>query len=103
MYPHAALVFFTSIAVPLLKLVGLSTMLMATQPRRSSWLCERTRPYHVVRWVGRWSMIDVFMESLLGRWSSSATSSPSNRESVQFAAETFVPMLMWDAARVSPA
>ena len=31
MYPLAALVFFASIAVPMLKLVGLTVMLIATQ------------------------------------------------------------------------
>ena len=31
MYPLAALVFFASIAVPMLKLVGLCVMLIATQ------------------------------------------------------------------------
>ena len=66
MYPLAALVFFASIAVPMLKLVGLTLMLVATQTGRSGWLRDRTRLYYVVRWIGRWSMIDIFMEALLG-------------------------------------
>jgi paraquat-inducible protein A len=66
MYPLAALVFFASIAVPTLKMVGLATMLITTQTGRSGWLRDRTRLYHVVRWIGRWSMIDIFMEALLG-------------------------------------
>ena len=68
LYPLAALVFFASIAVPMLKLVGLTVMLVATQTGRAGWLRDRTRLYHVVRWIGRWSMIDIFMESLLGPW-----------------------------------
>jgi len=51
MYPLAALVFFASIAVPMLKLVGLSIMLVTTQTGRSGWLRDRTRLYHVVRWI----------------------------------------------------
>src|SRR6202035_3633168 len=38
MYPLAALVFFASIAVPMLKLVGLSVMLGATQTGQARWL-----------------------------------------------------------------
>ena len=52
--------------MPLLKLVGLSVMLIATQAGRAGWLRDRTRLSQIVRWIGRWSMIDIFMESLLG-------------------------------------
>ena len=114
MYPLAALVFFASIAVPLLKLVGLSTMLVATQTGRSGWLRDRTRLYHVVRWVGRWSMIDIFMESLLGalvKFGNVITIEPGVGAMAfcgvviltMFAADAFDPRVMWDAARVSPA
>jgi paraquat-inducible protein A len=115
MYPLAALVFFASIAVPMLKLVGLSFMLIATQIGHGGWLRDRTRLYHVVRWVGRWSMIDIFMEALLGalvRFGNVITIEPGIG-AVAFcgvviltmiAAETFDPRLMWDAAaRTTPA
>jgi paraquat-inducible protein A len=109
MYPLAALVFFASIAVPMLKLVGLTVMLVATQTHRTGWLRDRTRLYHVVRWVGRWSMIDIFMESLLGalvRFGNVVTIEPGIGAVAfcavviltMFAAETFDPRLMWDAA-----
>jgi paraquat-inducible protein A len=65
-YPLAALVFFASIAVPMRKLFGLSIMLITIQTGRTGWLRDRTRLYHIVRFIGRWSMIDIFMESLLG-------------------------------------
>jgi paraquat-inducible protein A len=108
MYPLAALVFFASIAVPMLKLVGLSAMLIATQARRSGRLRDRTRLSHVVRWIGRWSMIDIFMESLLGalvRFGTIVTIEPGAGAVAfcavviltMFAAETFDPRLMWDA------
>ena len=109
MYPLAALVFFASIAVPVLKLLGLAIMLVATQTGRSGWLRDRTRLYHIVRFVGRWSMIDIFMESLLGalvKFGSIATIEPGVGAVAfcavviltMFAAETFDPRLMWDAA-----
>jgi paraquat-inducible protein A len=110
MYPLAALVFFASIAVPMLKLVGLSAMLVATQTGRAGWLRDRTRLYHVVRWIGRWSMIDIFMEALLGalvKFGNVITIEPGIGAMsfcgvvilTMFAAETFDPRLMWDAAR----
>jgi paraquat-inducible protein A len=109
MYPLAALVFFASIAVPMLKLVGLSVMLIATQARRSGRLRDRTRLSFIVRGIGRWSMIDIFMESLLGalvRFGTIVTIEPGVGAVAfcavviltMFAAEMFDPRLMWDAA-----
>jgi paraquat-inducible protein A len=108
-YPLAALVFFASIVVPMLKLVGLSFMLITIQTGRSGWLRDRTRLYHIVRFIGRWSMIDIFMESLLGAlvaFGSVITIEPGAGALAfcavviltMFAAETFDPRLMWDAA-----
>jgi paraquat-inducible protein A len=110
LYPLAALVFFASIAVPTMKLFGLSFMLITTQLGYGAWLRDRTRLYHAVRWIGRWSMIDIFMEALLGalvRFGSLVTIEPGIG-AVAFcgvvvltmlAAETFDPRLMWDAAK----
>jgi paraquat-inducible protein A len=109
LYPLAALVFFASIAVPMLKLVGLSVMLVTTQTGRVGWLRDRTRLYHLVRFIGRWSMIDIFMESLLGAlvvFGSVITIQPGVGAlafcavviMTMFAAETFDPRLMWDEA-----
>jgi paraquat-inducible protein A len=108
-YPLAALVFFASIAVPMLKLFGLSFMLITIQTGRMGWLRDRTRLYHIVRFIGRWSMIDIFMESLLGAlvaFGAVITIEPGAGALAfcavviltMFAAETFDPRLMWDAA-----
>ena len=115
-YPLALLVFFASVAVPMLKLIGLSIMLITIQTGRAGWLRDRTRLYHIVRFIGRWSMIDIFMESLLGAlvaFGSVITIEPGAGALAfcavviltMFAAETFDPRLMWDAAegrQVSP-
>jgi paraquat-inducible protein A len=61
----AVLVFFASIIVPLVKLLGLSALLITTQRGATGWLRERTLIYRVVDSIGRWSMIDVFMVSIL--------------------------------------
>ena len=108
-YPLALLVFFASIAVPVLKLVGLSVMLVTIQTGRAGWLRDRVRLYHIERFIGRWSMIDIFMESLLGAlvaFGSVITIEPGVGALAfcavviltMFAAETFDPRLMWDAA-----
>jgi len=108
-YPLALLVFFASIAVPVLKLVGLSLMLITIQTGRTGWLRDRVRLYHIVRFIGRWSMIDIFMESLLGAlvaFGSVITIEPGVGALAfcavviltMFAAESFDPRLMWDAA-----
>jgi paraquat-inducible protein A len=118
MYPLAALVFFASIMVPLFKLLGLGSMLTATQLGRpgagaSILLRERTVLYHVVAWIGRWSMVDIFMESLLGalvQFGRAVTIEPGVGALAFcavvfitiFAAETFDPRLMWDAAGRNP-
>ena len=65
MWPLAALVFFASIMVPVLKLVGLTIMLATTQAGWGGRLRDRTVLYRIVSAIGRWSMIDIFMESIL--------------------------------------
>jgi paraquat-inducible protein A len=108
-YPLAALVFFASILVPMLKLVGLSVMLVTIQTGQAARLRDRTRLYHIVRFIGRWSMIDIFMESLLGAlvvFGAVITIQPGFGALAfcavviltMFAAETFDPRLMWDRA-----
>jgi len=114
MYPLALLVFFASILVPVFKLIGLSIMLMATmlvttQAGARTLLPQRTRLYYIVAWIGRWSMVDIFMESLLGalvQFGALVTIAPGVG-AVAFcavvlltiiAAECFDPRLMWDAA-----
>jgi paraquat-inducible protein A len=109
MYPLAALVFFASIAVPMLKMVGLTAMLVFVQTGHTRWLRDRTRLYYIIRWIGRWSMIDIFMEALLGalvQFGGVVTIEPGIGAVAFcavviltiFAAETFDPRIMWDAA-----
>ena len=61
----AVIIFIASFLVPLFKLAAL--VLMAVTARRHSvWArAERTRLYHIVEVIGRWSMLDVFVVSLL--------------------------------------
>jgi paraquat-inducible protein A len=109
MYPLALLVFFASITVPVLKMVGLAILLITTRLGSRWRLRDRTVLYRIVEVIGRWSMIDVFMISILVglvRLGSIATIEPGVG-AISFAAvvivtmiaaETFDPRLMWDAA-----
>ena len=65
MWVLALLVFFASVTVPMLKLCGLTFLLISVQ-RRSHWRPkDRTVLYRIIESVGRWSMIDIFMISIL--------------------------------------
>lgn len=109
MWPLAALVFIASVAVPVLKFVGLLIMLISTQRNSGAGLRDRTRLYRIVETIGRWSMIDVFMVSILAalvRMGMLASILPG-LGGVFFAAVviltmlasfSFDPRLMWDAA-----
>jgi paraquat-inducible protein A len=108
MWPLALLVFFASITVPVLKLIGLTIMLVSTQLRSHRRLRDRTVLYRIVEFVGRWSMIDVFMLSILvglvqlGNLATiepgiGAVSFASVVILTMLAAESFDPRLMWDA------
>jgi paraquat-inducible protein A len=108
-WPLVVLVFTASVAVPLLKLVGLAFMLVCVQVGAGRWLRERTRLFGFILQIGRWSMVDIFMESLLGalvRFGTVVTIEPGAGAVAfcavviltMFAAESFDPRLMWDAA-----
>jgi paraquat-inducible protein A len=109
MIPLAILVFLASITVPLLKLLGLTAMLIMTHDRSGRALRERTRLYRLIESVGRWSMIDVFMLTTLValvHMGFIATVLPGPG-AVAFAAvviltmlaaRSFDPRIMWDVA-----
>lgn len=65
LWPLAIIVFSASIILPLLKLCGLTWMLLATHLRSPRLLVGRTRFYRMIDVVGRWSNIDVFAVSVL--------------------------------------
>mgnify|MGYP003365208218 CR=1 FL=1 len=107
MWPLALLVFFASITVPVLKLVGLTGLVVVTHRRSRRGLRERTVLFRIVDAIGRWSMIDVFMVSILVaivQLGAIATIFPGPGVVAfcgvviltMLAAESFDPRLMWD-------
>lgn len=114
MYPLAALVFFASVAVPILKLISLIVLLVSTQTGSMKRLRDRTVLFRIVSAIGRWSMIDVFMISILValvQFGAAVTIDPGVGALAFagvvvvtiFAAESFDPRLMWDAAEAKAA
>ena len=64
-WPLALLVFFASVVVPLLKLFGISVLVWMSARRAPDHQLARVRLYRVVEFVGRWSMLDVYVITLL--------------------------------------
>jgi paraquat-inducible protein A len=61
----ALVVFVASFLVPLFKLAALTVLVLSAR-RRSSWQRpQRAKLYRVIEVIGRWSMLDVFVVSVL--------------------------------------
>ena len=108
LWPLALLVFFASITIPLAKLLIMVVILVTTQLRRPTLLPLRARAYRIIDFVGRWSMIDVFMVSILAallrfgqfanvRADLGASCFAAVVVLTIFAVNAFDPRLMWDA------
>jgi paraquat-inducible protein A len=105
----AAILFAASIMVPLLKLLGLTFLMISTQLRSHSFLINRTRLYRCIIFIGRWSNTDIFVGAMLTglvTLGNLSTVIPGNGALAfgavviltMVAAETFDTRLMWDAA-----
>ncbi|MBK8174208.1 MAG: paraquat-inducible protein A [Rhodospirillales bacterium] len=65
MWPLALIVFVASILVPVLKLISMAFLLITVKLGTRTRLRERTLIYRINEAVGRWSMVDVFVVSIL--------------------------------------
>jgi paraquat-inducible protein A len=110
LWPLAIIVFLASIVVPLLKLCGLTWMLLATVQGSPRTLIARTRFFRFIDTVGSWSNIDVFVASMLVGLLQFGTIAQARAGGglVAFAAvvvltmiatRTFDTRLMWDASQ----
>ncbi len=108
MWPIALVIFVASILVPMLKLSILTFLLISVQ-RKSAWRPkDRTRLYRITEAVGRWSMVDIYVVTILV-----ALVNLGNLATIKagpgagffaavvvitiFAAMSFDPRLIWDA------
>jgi paraquat-inducible protein A len=106
-WPIAGVVLIASIAIPVLKLLSLTFVAASVQWQWRWRPADRTRLYRIVEGIGRWSMIDVFVISILValiKLEKVATVEPSLGALcfaavvilTIFAAKSFDPRLMWD-------
>lgn len=61
----AGVVFVASIAVPLLKLLSLTLLLVSVQRGWRAHPLQRTKLYRFLELIGRWSMLDVYVVTIL--------------------------------------
>ena len=108
-WPLAAVVFFASVMVPLLKIFALVYLAAAAQRRSRHRLIQRTRLYRMVEFVGRWSMLDIYVITILValvKFQGLATIQAGPAAVAfgavvvltMFAAMSFDPRLIWDPA-----
>ncbi len=107
MVPIALLVLVASILVPLLKLLGISLLLLNVHYRWRAHAKKWTIMYRIIAFVGRWSMLDIFMISILVSLvdmggvaqviaGPAATAFAAVVVLTMFAAKSFDPRLIWD-------
>lgn len=64
-YPIAIIIFAASVFIPIVKMIALAALcLAASRPHRTRPL-HLTRLYRIVDFIGRWSMVDVFVVIIL--------------------------------------
>ena len=113
-YPVAIIIFVASVMIPVLKNIAIVWLCLAARIGRRP--RGMTRLYRVTEFVGRWSMVDVFVVAILvgvvqlGTTISihpgpGAVSFAAVVVLTMFAAMSFDPRLLWDAAaaRAQPA
>jgi len=110
MWPLALVVFVASLFVPLMKLAILLFLLLSVH-RASRWRpVERTRLYRLTEAIGRWSMVDIYVVTILV-----ALVKLGNLATIEartgavffggvvvltmLAAESFDPRLIWDRCK----
>lgn len=107
MWPLALVVFVASVLVPLLKLLILLYLLISVQMRSTRQPRDRTRLYRITESVGRWSMVDIYVVTILVALVSLGNLATIEAEPgaiffaavvviTMFAAMSFDPRLIWD-------
>jgi paraquat-inducible protein A len=110
-WPLALIVLIASVMIPLAKLLALGFLLVSVQRGSVANSRDRTRLYRLVEFIGRWSMLDVFVDTFtVALVQLQPLMSVAPGPGVLFfaavvvltmiAAESFDPRLIWDAGPV---
>ena len=108
MWPLALLIFIASVFIPILKLMTLFGLLISVHLKARWRPKDRTVIYRITEFVGRWSMVDIFVIALLValvQFGNTASVTPNLGALsfatvvilTMFAAHSFDPRLIWDA------
>ena len=62
-WPLSILVLIASIMIPSAKILALAYLLIGVQRGAATSLPQRVRMYRMVQFIGRWSMVDVFVDT----------------------------------------
>ena len=103
----ALIVFIASVLVPLAKILSLTYLVISVQLGWTEHAMERTKLYRVLEFVGPWSMLDVYVVTILValvQLKSLATIQPGPAAAAfgavvvltMFAAMAFDPRLLWE-------
>lgn len=65
MYGIAAIIFVASIVVPVVKILGLAYIMLCIKFKRSVFRRQRMMAYFAVKWIGKWSVMDLFVISIM--------------------------------------
>lgn len=65
LWPLALIVAIASLLIPFVKLVGLTVLMLSARRGRSVHARKLTHLYAVLDFIGRWSMLDVFLVAFL--------------------------------------
>jgi paraquat-inducible protein A len=107
MFPVAIIIFIASFIVPLGKIMGLFTLMYNAKRKTKLTLKQQGKLYHIVEFLGPWSMLDVFVVAVmaavvnLGFLTSIEPAIGITYFALMvvftiFAAESFDPRLLWD-------
>ncbi|HZO22185.1 MAG TPA: paraquat-inducible protein A [Steroidobacteraceae bacterium] len=107
LWPLGVLIFCTSIAIPLLKLLGLGWLWLSVRLRSKRHRLFRTRLYRAIDEIGRWSNIDIFTIAVfvpLLQFGTLATARAATGATAfllvvvltMIASQVFDPRLIWD-------
>lgn len=64
-YGIGAIILTASILVPLFKILGMTMILLSIRYRWKSWLRHKTWMIRFIEFIGRWSMLDIYVIALL--------------------------------------
>ncbi|ASK35514.1 paraquat-inducible protein A [Alloalcanivorax mobilis] len=64
-WPIALVIFVASVLIPFGKIMALGWLCLASRQNRQLDMAAQMRLYRITEWVGRWSMIDVFVVAIV--------------------------------------